>query len=126
MFPSDDNNDSEASASISNWGYNEEDNDLVATTWAHAGYDPSFAAIRAVAGLSLSFDDYSCAGGETSSPWGYGESWIDASHEGSQYDDGDHCVVGLTTEHEVYVQEYVDGAWVQRQYGHSFYIGTSS
>ena len=126
MFPNDDNNDSEASASISNWGYNEEDNDLVATTWAHAGYNSDYTAIMAVAGLSITFDDYSGGGGDTYSRWGYGESWIDAYHEGYQYDDFDHCVIGFTTSHEVYVMEYINGVLVPGQHGASFYIGTSS
>ena len=124
MFTYDDNNDSEAAAFITNWGYDEEDNDLLATTWAHAGYNDMFAAIQAVAGVSIVFDDYSTGGGDTESEVLWGASWIYSEHKGNQYDDFDHCVIGFTTSHEVYVVESVNGQLVQ--YGHSFYIGTSS
>ena len=124
MFTYDDNNDSEATAYFTNWGYNEEDNDLLATTWAHAGYDNRYAAVQAAAGVSIVFDDYSTGGGETFSDVGWGETWIYSEHSGSQYDDFDHCVNGFTTSHEVYVAVNVNGELVQL--GHSFYIGTSS
>ena len=74
--------------------------------------------------LSIVFDDYSTGGGDTESEVLWGASWIYSEHKGNQYDDFDHCVIGFTTSHEVYVVESVNGQLVQ--YGHSFYIGTSS
>ncbi len=125
MFTYNDDNLSEACASITNWGYDEEDNDLFAETWAHSGGIANCRALCAVSGVSVLLDDYTGRSGESEIFYLYGAEWMYAYHEGGQYDDFDHCVIGFDTSHKVYVIQYING-FIDSQYGDTFYIGTSS
>ena len=120
-------NQSYGNAYISNWGENEEDNDLVATTYIFYDGIPNCYGIGARVGVSIVFDDYFTRSGYSDIVYLEGAETIMAVHTGGQYDDFDHCVIGFTTAHAMYVTQNINGYITDlTQYGNSIYITTSS
>ena len=102
-------NGSYAVASISDWGFNEANNDLTAWTYAYNTFGFENYAIQARAGVYITFDDYSSASGVNMTNPIANSNLVSVVKTGAEYDDFDHCVIGFETSHEIWKFTLVNG-----------------
>lgn len=117
------NNYSNAGVYITNWGYDEEDNDLMAVTLGYNDYAGYFSNIllEVYAEVNITFDDLSSRSLSETCIGSCLDEEVDVFALGTSLDFWDKCVQDFVTTHELYQYTVLDGTALYFDYESSVY-----